>query len=259
VQHLFMTASADFAHVILPTTAFGEERVTFTSTERRIQIAERVIAPPDGPMPAWQQLTRLAQAMGAGWNYETAADVMREIGEAIPFYSGASHENLLRDYGRQWPCTTDRPLGTALLFAEDETGRPFKFVPVARPPKPPGNPEGFPFTLMFGHSLYYWHQNVLIRHSETLKREYRLLLLDYPDGFVEINTGDAKRLGIRDGGRIRLSTPGGSLTSTARVTPEVRGGTAFVPYFVRQLKRDMLGVTGNGASLVAVRVEKEEA
>ena len=149
--------------------------------------------------------------------------------------------------------------GTALLFAGEEPGRRFKFVPVARPPKPPGNPDDYPFTLVFGHSLYYWHQNVLIKHSETLKREYRLLLLDYPDGFVEINTADAKRLGIRDGGRIRLSTAGGSLTSTARVTSEVRSGTAFVPYFVRQLKREMLGAAGDGRSLVPVRLEKEGA
>jgi predicted molibdopterin-dependent oxidoreductase YjgC len=184
---------------------------------------------------------------------------MREIGQAIPFYSGASHDNLTRDYGRQWPCTTDRPLGTPLLFAGDEMERPFKFAPVARPPKLAGNPEEFPFTLVFGHSLYYWHQNVLIRHSETLKREYRLLLLDYPDGFVEINLEDAKGLGIRDGDRIRLSTAGGSLTSTARVTSEVRSGTAFVPYFVRQMKREMLGAAGDGASLVPVRVEKEGA
>jgi len=208
-------------------------------------------------MPAWEQLTRLARALGANWCYESAADIMREIGQAIPFYSGASHDNLTRDYGRQWPCTTDRPLGTPLLFAGTETERPFKFVPVARPPKLAGNPEGFPFTLVFGHSLYYWHQNVLIRHSETLKREYRLLLLDYPDGFVEINPEDAKGLGIRDGDRIRLSTAGGSLTSTARVTSEVRSGTAFVPYFVRQMKREMLGASGDGASLVPVRVEKE--
>ena len=138
VQHLFMTDSADFADVVLPTTAFGEERVSFTSTERRIQIAERVIDPPEGPMPAWEQLTRLARAMGADWNYESAADVMQEIGEVIPFYSGASHDNLTRDYGRQWPCTTDRPLGTALLFADGEMERPFKFVPVARPSKPFG-------------------------------------------------------------------------------------------------------------------------
>jgi formate dehydrogenase major subunit len=257
VQHLFMTDSANFAHVVLPTTGFGEERVTFTSTERRIQIAERVIDPPEGPMPAWEQLTRLARAMGAPWPYESAADVMREIGEVIPFYSGASYDNLARDYGRQWPCTTDRPLGTALLFADAPTDRPFKFVPVARPPRPHGNPPGFPFTLVFGNSLYYWHQNVLIKQSETLKREYRLLLLDYPDGFVEINTDDARQLGIRDGGRIRLRTAGGSLTSTARVTPEVRCGTAFVPYFVRQLKQEMLGAAGDSPALVPVCVEME--
>ena len=40
VQHLFMTDTARTTpHVVLPTTAFGEEQVTFTSTERRIQIA----------------------------------------------------------------------------------------------------------------------------------------------------------------------------------------------------------------------------
>ena len=66
---------------------------------------------------------------------------------------------------------------------------------------------------MFGHSLYYWHQNVLVKHSETLKREYRILLLDYPEGFVEINPDDAKHLGIRDGQRIRLSG------ATARRSP----------------------------------------
>jgi len=259
MQHLFMTDSAEFADVVLPTTAFGEERVSFTSAERRIQIAEQVIDPPPGPMPAWEQLTRLARAMGADWKYESAAEVMHEIGQVIPFYGGASYENLLREYGRQWPCTTDHPLGTARLFADAEIGHSFKFAPVACPPTPAGNPDGFPFALVFGHSLYYWHQNILIKRSETLKREYRLLLLDYPDGFVEINTEDAKRLGIRDGGRIRLSTATGSLTSTARVTSEVRGGTAFVPYFVRQLKREMLGAAEDGRALVPVRVEKEAA
>jgi predicted molibdopterin-dependent oxidoreductase YjgC len=259
VQHLFMTDSANSAHVVLPTTAFGEERVSFTSTERRIQIAERVIDPPEGPMPAWEQLTRLARALGAQWNYASAAEVMDEIGRVIPFYSGASYDNLARDYGRQWPCTTDHPLGTALLFANGELDRRFKFVPIPRPPNLPANPDQFPLTLVFGHSLYYWHNNVLIKHSETLKREYRLLLLDFPDGFVEINTGDAQRLGIRNGGRIRLTTAGGSLVSAARVTSEVRAGTAFVPYFVRQMKREMLGTAGDNSSLVPVRVEKEES
>ena len=260
MQHLFMTDTARYAHVVLPTTAFGEERVTFTNTERRIQLAEQVIDPPPGPRPAWAQLARLAQILGADWHYPSSAAVMEEIGKAVPLYSGASHENLAREYGRQWPCTKDRPLGTGLLFGDGALGRPFKFVPVPRPPPETGAaPGAYPFTMVFGRSLYYWNQSVLIKHSETLKREYRVLLLDYPDGFVEINTEDARRLGIRDGGKIRLRAAGGSATSTARVTHEVRSGTIMVPYFVREVERQILGTTDDGHSLVPVCVEKEAA
>ena len=260
MQHLFMTDTARYAHVVLPTTAFGEERVTFTNTERRIQLAEQVIDPPPVPRPAWAQLARLAQILGADWHYPSSAAVMEEIGKAVPLYSGASHENLAREYGRQWPCTKDRPLGTGLLFGDGALGRPFKFVPVPRPPPETGAaPGAYPFTMVFGRSLYYWNQSVLIKHSETLKREYRVLLLDYPDGFVEINTEDARRLGIRDGGKIRLRAAGGSATSTARVTHEVRSGTIMVPYFVREVERQILGTTDDGRSLVPVCVEKEAA
>jgi predicted molibdopterin-dependent oxidoreductase YjgC len=258
VQHLFLTDSARHAHVVLPATAFGEERVSFTSTERRIQLAERVIDPPSGPMPAWEQLTRVARAMGADWAYHDAGQVMDEIGEVIPFYSGASHENLARDYGRQWPCTKDRPLGTIRLFSQGDADFPFHFGPVARPARPAEGHPDFPFTLVFGNSLYYWHQNVLIKHSETLKREYRLLLLDYPDGFIEINTDDANRLGIRDGAKVRLSTASGSAVSAARVTIEARSGTIFVPYFVRQLRKELLGEGGDDTGLVPVSLEKED-
>ena len=132
LQHLFMTSTAQYADVILPIVAFGEEQVTFTSTERRIQLANRVIDPPAGPKPTWQQLMEVARALGADWSYNSAADIMEEIGRAVPFYSGASYENLACEYGRQWPCTKDKPLGTRLLFEEGITGKPFKFVPVAQ-------------------------------------------------------------------------------------------------------------------------------
>jgi predicted molibdopterin-dependent oxidoreductase YjgC len=259
VQHLHMTDTAQHAHVVLPTTAFGEERVSFTSTDRRIQLAEQVIEPPSGPMPGWQQITEVAQRMGAQWEYQSGANVMDEIGEVVPFYSGASHDNLAREYGRQWPCTKDRPLGTRSLFADLNGDRPFQFAPIPRPSQPTEVRKEFPLTLVFGHSLYYWHQNVLVKHSETLKREYRILLLDYPEGFVEINTDDARQLGIRDGQKIRLRAPSGSALTTARVTPEVRSGAVFVPYFVRQVQQQIRGSAEGDAPFVAVCVEKEAA
>jgi predicted molibdopterin-dependent oxidoreductase YjgC len=258
VQHLFMTGTARQAHVILPVTAFGEEQVTFTSTDRRIQIAEQVIQPDPGPLPAWQQLTLLARALGADWDYRSPADVMREISQILPSYSGVSYDNLRREYGRQWPCTRDKPLGTRFLFEDGLPENGFTFKPVPRPVFRPWSTTDHPFVLVFGHSLYYWHQNVLVKHSETLKREYRILLLDYPDGFVEINSDDARQLGVRDGEAIRLTATTGTALSTARVTPEVKSGTIFVPYFVREVERQLLGNGhANGTDEpVHVRLEK---
>jgi predicted molibdopterin-dependent oxidoreductase YjgC len=258
-QHLFLTESARYAHVVLPTTAFGEERVTFTSTERRIQLAEQIIEPLPGTTPGWQQLTEVARGLGADWRYESPADVMDEIGAVVPFYSGANYHNLAAEYGRQWPCTKDRPLGTRYLFADGLPVRGFRFVPIPRPPQEVMLSKEYPLTLVFGHSLYYWNQNVLVKHSETLKREYRILLLDYPEGFVEMNPDDARQLGIRDGEKVRLSAAGGSAVADARVTPEVRSGAVFVPYFVRQVQQQIRGSTENGIQLVPVRVAKEAA
>src|SRR5512136_1181737 len=151
-QHLFMTESAKHAHVVLPTTAYGEERVTFTNTERRIQIAEKVVEPKSGVTPAWQQLMEVANALGAKWNYASSADVMDEIGEAVPFYSGASHDNLSRDFGRQWPCTKDRPFGTGYFtrfaFCDEAPDRSFRFVPITRQPQAAAD-SSYPYTLVF--------------------------------------------------------------------------------------------------------------
>lgn len=244
VQHLFMTSTAEHAHVVLPTVAFGEEQVTFTSTDRRIQLARQVVQPPPGPRPAWLQLMHIAKTLGAHWNYADSAAVMDEIAQVVPFYSGASHENLGRDYGRPWPCTKDQPLGTPRLFEKLPPQPQFHFRPVPRPTAALGPTPEFPVAVIFGSSLYYWHQNVLVKHSETLKRELRVLLLDYPEGFVEVNEEDAKALGIRDGARLRLVAPHGSSTTTARVTPEVRSGTIYVPFFVKEV---MQQITGEGA------------
>ncbi|HYG98811.1 MAG TPA: molybdopterin dinucleotide binding domain-containing protein [Terriglobales bacterium] len=121
---------------------------------------------------------------------------------------------------------------------------------------PPPEQE-YPYTLVFGHSLYYWNQDVLVRRSETLRREYNILLLDYPNGFVEINSDDAKKIGIRDGQQVRLFAPRGSVAVTVRVTSEIRVGSIFVPYFMADVEQELLGPSTEGVNTISVRVEKE--
>lgn len=255
VQHLFMTETARYADVILPSAAFGEETVSFTSTDRRIQLAEKVTEAPGETEPAWRHLVRAARAFGADWGYESSAEIMEEIGRAVPFYEAADYDNLRRDYGVPWPCTRRHPLGTLRLCQAGDEERPrFRLRPVGVPEHMPRSRE-YPFTLMFGDSHYYWHRNVLIQHSETLKREHRILLLDYPEGFVEVNTDDARELSIRDGERIRVISADGSVEVAARVTAEVRRGAVFVPYFVGNVDQAMRGAR-NHTPYVPVRLER---
>jgi formate dehydrogenase major subunit len=76
---------------------------------------------------------------------------------------------------------------------------------------------------------------------------------------VEINSDDAKQLGIRDGEKIRLRSAGGSVKVAARVTFEVKSGTVYVPHYVRQVQQEIFGSQESGAQLVPVCVEKETA
>ena len=112
---------------------------------------------------------------------------------------------------------------------------------MSKPPPATGATTEYPTAVIFGSSLYYWHQNVLVQHSETLKRELRVLLLDYPEGFVEVNDDDAKDLGIRDGGKLRLVGQNGSSLTAARVTREVRSGSICVPFFVKEVMSQIMG------------------
>ena len=257
-QQMFTTEVSQYAHVMLPVVAFGEEQVTYTSTERRIQLTARAVEPAGGVVPAWLQIVRVAQRMGAAWEYESSAEVMAEIGQAVPAYAAASYENLSREYGRQWPCTMDRPLGAQILFESALPAKGFRFAAIERPAAPPRPPAEYPFVVVLGRSLYYWHRDVLVQHSETLKREYGMLLLDYPEGFVEINTEDAARMKIRDGARIRLVTAHGSGETLARLTGEVKSGSVFVPFFLQEMTRALTSgnhVEGDGQHPLFVRVE----
>ena len=118
---------------------------------------------------------------------------------------------------------------------------PFSFAvaPAAEAPAATG------FTLLAGPILF--HNGATSTWSENNRGVA-------PASYVEIQADDAAKLGIADGGAIKLTSAAGSLTGTARVTERLQPGLLFAPNHFPEFPVNGL-LTGNAVT-VAVKVEK---
>jgi predicted molibdopterin-dependent oxidoreductase YjgC len=218
------------------------------------------VEPPTGVLPAWCIYADIAAKRGASRAYASAEEVMAAIAAAVPAYSAVTYPKLEKDFGLQWPVDAAHPDGTRRLSVEDLSRR-LKFVPIRGEFGGPAVSDGFPIRLMAGKASTFWHQNNVMKKTHIPKREYNALLLLYPEGFVEIAAEDAVKLGVRDRGPVAVVSAGGSMKVAARVSRDIKPGTAYVPYFIGKMVPGFLDVPGAAVeqgedSVIPVRIEK---
>jgi predicted molibdopterin-dependent oxidoreductase YjgC len=232
VQDLFMHETAERAHVFLPAAAFVEKEGTFTNSERRVQRVRAAVAPPGEARPDWwitQELAkRVAQRVGldvrAQFDYTDAATIFDEMARLTPFLAGLSHARLDREGGLQWPCPTPEHPGTRFLYADTFPRGRGRFIPARQIETAAELPDAeYPFLLNTGRLLYHWH-------GGTLTRRVQGLMELAPRLEIAVHPSDARRLGVDDGGRLRVESRRGELTGYARVTEAVKPGAIFVPF-----------------------------
>ena len=114
VQDLFINETAKYAHVFLPGSSFLEKDGTFTNAERRISPVRKVLNPPAG-LQDWEITQMLANALGYPMNYSHPREIMAEIAELTPTFTGVSYEKLDRLGSLQWPCNDRAPEGTPTM------------------------------------------------------------------------------------------------------------------------------------------------
>jgi formate dehydrogenase (NADP+) alpha subunit len=71
---------------------------------------------------------------------------------------------------------------------------------------------------------------------------------------VEIQADDAAKLGVVDGGAVRLTTASGSLNGTARVSTRLQTGLLFAPNHFPEFP--VSGLLKGNSAMVSVTVEK---
>ncbi len=234
VQDLFFTETCEFADVILPGASFAEKTGTFTNTERRVQLVRQAIEPLG--RGDWQIVAELARRMidldaaspdanapHAGWEYETAAEVMTEINALTPIYGGMTYERLERGEELQWPTPSEEHPGTPILHVGKFSRGLGRFAAVEHVPPDELPDDDYPLMLTTGRVLYHWHGGEMTRRARNLQAMY-------PEGLVEISPEDAGRLGVSDGDWIKVTSRRGEIVAKAQVTSRIGPGLIFATF-----------------------------
>src|SRR5215475_10112830 len=170
VQDLFVTETAFHADVVLPASAFAEKWGTFTNTDRRVQMARQVIAPPRDARQDWWIIQEIAQRMGLDWNYAGPADVFAEMAKTMPSLKNITWERLEREGAVTYPVDAPDKPGNEIIFYQGfptENGRA-KIVPAnIRPPDEVPDLD-YPMILSTGRVLEHWHTGSMTRRAGVL-------------------------------------------------------------------------------------------
>ena len=234
VQDIFLSETAQYADVVLPSACFAEKDGTFTNTERRVQRIRTAVPPPGQARGDWETICDLSTKLGYKMSYDSAGKIMDEIASLTPIYGGISFERIDL-VGLQWPCPDKDHPGTKYLHKGRFTRGKGKFhtVPFKSPAESPG--KKFPFVLTTGRQLYQFHTGTMTRKSATINQVS-------PTGYVEIHLEDASRLGIATGDTVEVSTIRGKVSTLAKATKNIEKGWLFMPFHFREGPANMLTI-----------------
>lgn len=231
-QEIFLSESAQYADVVLPSFCFAEKDGTFTNTERRVQRVRKAVIPPGEARDDWQIICDLSAAMGYPMRYASASEIMDEIALLTPIYGGISYDRI-ESAGLQWPCPDKSHPGTKYLHKDKFTAGKGKFhaVHFREPVESPD--EEFPFILSTGRLLYQYHTGTLTRRIPAINQVS-------PTGYIEVNREDAETIGIENGDLVEVSTPRGNVVTRANVGNIVARGWLFMPFHFAEGPANML-------------------
>lgn len=235
VQDIFLTETAGFADVILPSSAHAEKRGTFTNSNREVQMARPAVPLPGEARQDWELIQDLAQAFGLAWDYQHVSEVYTEMASLMPSLTNISWERLEREDAVTYPCLGPNQPGEAVIFATNFPTPSGKGLIVPAAYTPPGDSlsQDYPFVLTTGRLLEHWHTGSMTRrasHLDTLE----------PTAIAGLALADMQDLGIEAGDMIEVETLRGKIQLAARADADVPQGLVFIPFCFNEAAANFL-------------------
>ncbi len=221
VQDIFLTETAEMAHVVLASTSAAEKDGSFTNTERRVQRVRKAITPIGKSKPDWWITAELGKRLGGkGFDYSSPEQIFDEMRALTPSYAGITYARL-ENGGLQWPCPAETHPGTPILHVDRFSRGKGVFKPLTYRPSAEVPDEEYPFILTTGRSPYHFHTGTMTRRVKGLNTLQSMETL-------EISACDATRLGIINGDSVRVSSRRGSVVAKVSVSERLAPGVVFM-------------------------------
>ncbi len=228
---IFPTPTTALAHLVLPAASFAEVDGTFTNSERRVQRVRRAIDPVGGKTN-WQIIQELSTLLEYPMHYESAADIFDEMARLTPAFAGISHSRLGTD-GIAWPCPSPDHPGTPILHIGRFTRGLGLFHAIEYKPPAEIPDDEYTFWMTTGTEYAHYLSGSMTRRCEHLDSEM-------PELITDLNPDDGKRLEIKNGDYIRVSSRRGSIVSRVHLTDRVKAGMIFMPLHFEEAAANLL-------------------
>lgn len=222
VQELFMTPTAELAHVVLPAASFAEIDGTFTDSERRVQRVRKAVPSPGECKPDWQIICEISNRLGYPMNYQSAEEVFEELRRLMPIYGGMTYKRLDENNGLQWPCPDEKHPGTRFLHKDKFTRGLGKLAGIEQEPPAEVPDEEYPLLLTTGRVLHHYN-------CASMTGQVPGLVQLVPENFVEISQQDAEALGLKGGELVRVVSRRGAVRARVKIR-QIAEGVVFMPF-----------------------------
>ncbi|MCR6107354.1 formate dehydrogenase subunit alpha [Salipaludibacillus agaradhaerens] len=231
VSDFFLSETAEFADVVLPTTTWAEDEGTTTNLEGRVIRIRKVKEPVGEAKTDWEIMQLIAERMGkkSFFPYTSVSDIYEEFrlaskGGKADYY-GITYDRIEKEDGVFWPCPDEKHPGSPTMFTESfatEDGKAnLAVVGWEEPGETPS--EDYPHILTTGRVVFHYL-------SGTQTRRTPFLMEQCPEPYAEIHPEMAAKYRLNNGDRVVLTTKRGDITVPVKLTKAIRRDHIFVPY-----------------------------
>jgi assimilatory nitrate reductase catalytic subunit len=241
VSDIFLSETAQLAHVVLPCTQWAEEEGTMTNLEGRVILRRSAVPPPAEARSDLQIIAALAERFGCAAKFPSEPrrvfeELRRASSGGSADYAGITYERMKAEDGVFWPCPDERRAGTERLFTETfptPDGRA-RFHPVEFQSAMEEPDSEYPLYLTTGRVAVHYQSGTQTRRVDKLNSAV-------PEAFVEIHPAMARSYGIAENNQVFLTTRRGTAKVRARLTSSIRMDTVFVAFhFARSSRANLL-------------------